>query len=67
VPVYEEVEVPTSGVIEARNKPGSGIVILPSLDLKSGDRETMMVNRIVRIFLVKQVGGLVIQPNWRMF
>ena len=51
VPVYEEVEVPTSGVIEARNKAGTAVAALPSSDGK-----TMMVKRIVGIFLVKQVG-----------
>ena len=37
VPVYEEVEVPTSGVIEARNKVGTTIAALPSPDGKEGD------------------------------
>jgi len=64
VPVYEEVEVPTSGVIEARNKAGSGIATLPSSDVKDGDDKTMMVKRIVGIFLVKQVGGLSTLLNW---
>jgi hypothetical protein len=36
VPVYEEVEVPTSGVIEARDKAGSAIAALPSPDGKEG-------------------------------
>ena len=66
VPVYEEVEVPTSGVIEARNKAGSGIVTLPSSDMGDGDGKTMMVKRIVGIFLVKQVGDVVTRPNWCM-
>jgi len=66
VAVYEEVEVPTSGVIEARNKAGSGIVTLPSSDVKDGDEKTMMVKRIVGIFLVKQVRDLVTRPNWHM-
>jgi metal transporter CNNM len=59
VPVYEEVEVPTSGVIEARNKAGSAIAALPSPDGKEGDKNTMTVKRIIGIFLVKQVGDLV--------
>ena len=59
VPVYEEVEVPTSGVIEARNKAGSAIATPPSPGGKSGDGKTMMVKRIVGILLVKQVGNLV--------
>ena len=66
VPVYEEVEVPTSGVIEARNKAGSGIATLPSSDVKEGDGKTMMVKRIVGIFLVKQVGDVVSRPNRHM-
>jgi metal transporter CNNM len=36
VPVYEEVEVPTSGVIEARNKVGTAIAASPSPDGKEG-------------------------------
>jgi metal transporter CNNM len=59
VPVYEEVEVPTSGVIEARNKAGSAIAALPNPDGKEGDKNTMTVKRIIGIFLVKQVGDLV--------
>lgn len=55
--MYEEVEVPTSGVIEARNTAGSAIAALPSPGGKAGDGKTMMVKRIVGIFLVKQVGG----------
>ena len=66
VPVYEEVEVPTSGVIEARNKAGSAVATLPSSDGKEGDGKTMMVKRIVGIFLVKQVGDFVPRLNWRM-
>ena len=57
VPVYERVEVPASGVIEARNKAGSTVAVLPSPDEKEEGR-TMMVKRIVGIFLVKQVGNL---------
>jgi len=53
VATYEEVEVPTSGVIKARNKAGSGISTLPSSDMKNGDAKAMMVKRIIRIFLVK--------------
>ena len=56
--MYEEVEIPTSGVIEARNKAGSGIAALPSSDGKEEDGKTMVVKRIVGIFLVKQVGDL---------
>jgi CBS domain containing-hemolysin-like protein len=37
VPVYGEVEVPSSGVIEARNKVGTAIAALPSPDGKEGD------------------------------
>ena len=57
VPVYERVEVPASGVIEARNKAGSTVAALPSPDEKEEGR-TIMVKRIVGIFLVKQVGDL---------
>lgn len=53
VPVYEEVEVPTSGVIEARNKAGSAIARPPS----SGGK-TMMVKKIIGTLLVKQVSNL---------
>ena len=53
VPVYEEVEVPTSGVIEARNKAGP---VIPSPSGSEGDGKTMMVKRITGILLVKQVG-----------
>jgi len=60
VPVYEEVEVPTSGVIEVRNKAGSGTGTLPSLDVKDGDEKVMMVKGIVGIFLVKHVCDLVL-------
>jgi metal transporter CNNM len=56
VPVYEEVEVPTSGVIEAWNKAGPAIATPPSLDGKDGDRKTMMVKKIIGI---KQVGDLI--------
>lgn len=56
VPVYEEVEVSTSGVIEARNKSGPPIATPPSLD---ADAKTMIVKRIVGILLVKQVGDLI--------
>jgi hypothetical protein len=41
VSVCEEVEVPTSGVIEARNKAGSPIAASPNLDGKEGDGKTM--------------------------
>ena len=54
VPVYEEVEVPTSGVIEARNKAGPAI---PSPSGSKGDGKTIMVKRIMGVLLVKQVGG----------
>lgn len=56
VPVYEEVEVPTSGVIEARNKFGSPMVTLSSPE---GDGKTMVVKRIVGILLVKQAGHVI--------
>lgn len=59
VPVYEEVEVPTSGVIEARNKAGPSIATPPNLEGKGGDGKTMMVKKIIGILLVKQVGDLV--------
>jgi len=59
VPVYEEVEVPASGVIEARNKAGSAIATLPNLDGKEGDGKTIVVKRVIGILLVKQVGNLV--------
>ena len=61
----DEVGVPTSGVIEARNKVGSGI--LPSSDVKEGDGKTMVVKRIVRISLVKQVGDVVTWLNQHMY
>ena len=54
VPVYEEVEVPTSGVIEARNRAGPHITATPTLD-----RNKMMVKRIIGVLLVKQVGDLI--------
>ena len=60
VPVYEEVEVPTSGVIEARNTAGPAVAALPSPDGKVGDGKTMMVKRIIGIFLVKQVGDPIV-------
>jgi metal transporter CNNM len=56
VPVYEEVEVPASGVIEARNKAGSAIATPPSPDANG---KTMRVKKIIGILLVKQVGDLV--------
>jgi CBS domain containing-hemolysin-like protein len=37
ISVYEEVEVPTSGVIEARNKVGTAIAASPSPDGEEGD------------------------------
>ena len=37
VPVYEEVEVPTSSVIEVRNGVGTAIAASPSPDGKEGD------------------------------
>lgn len=61
VPVYEEVEVPTSDVIEARNKAGSSIVASPILDGKDGGGKTMTVKKIIGILLVKQVGTLLIR------
>ena len=57
VSVYERVEVPASGVIEARNEAGSADAALPSPDEKEEGR-SMMVKRIVGIFSVKQVGNL---------
>lgn len=59
VPIYEEVEVPTSAVIEARNKAGPATATLPSLDVEGGDTKTMMAKKIIGILLVKQVGDLV--------
>ena len=53
VPVYEEVEVPTSAVIEARNKAGPAIATAPSPD---GDGKTMLAKKIIGTLLVKQVG-----------
>lgn len=50
--VYGEAEVPTSGVVK-RNRAGSAVVALPSSDGK------VMVKRIIRIFLVEQVGDLI--------
>ena len=55
VPVYEEVEVPASGVIEARNKAGPTIATPPSLDGKNGEGKMMLVKKIIGILLVKQV------------
>ena len=37
VPAYEEVEVPISGVSEARNRVGTAIAASPSPDGKEGD------------------------------
>jgi metal transporter CNNM len=62
VPVYEEVEVPTSGVIEARNKAGSSIAAPPNTD---GSGKTMIVKRVVGILLVKQVGDPVTRSSRR--
>lgn len=64
VPVYEEVEVPTSGVIEARNKAGATIPV--GSDGRVGDGTTMIVKRIIGVFLVKQVGGLAIRSIWHV-
>jgi hypothetical protein len=52
VPVYEEVEIPTSKVIEARNKAGAAVA---PLAIQSEDGKTMIVKRIIGILLVKQV------------
>lgn len=52
VPVYEEVEVPTSKVIATRNTAGSGVAPLTPV---SEDGKVMVVKRIVGILLVKQV------------
>jgi CBS domain containing-hemolysin-like protein len=51
VPVYEEVEVPTSGVIEARKKAGSAIATLPNLDGKEalGATEFLRVEEILSL------------------
>lgn len=57
VPVYENVEVPTSYVIEARNK--AGPTIAPPLNIDGGGK-MMMVKKIIGTLLVKQVGDLVI-------
>ena len=62
VPVYEEVEVPTSTVIEARNKAGPATAIAPDPD---GDGKTMLAKRIIRILLVKQVGCFATQLGGR--
>ena len=59
VPVYEKVEVPASDVIEARNRAGPAVATLPSSDGEEGAGKTMMVKRVIGIFLVKQVGNLV--------
>ena len=40
VPICEEAEVPTSGVIEARNKVGTAIATSPSPDGKDGDNSS---------------------------
>lgn len=56
VPVYEEVEVPTSGVIDARNKSGSPVATLSN---PVRDGKTMMVKRIIGTLLVKQVSNSV--------
>ena len=71
VPVYEEVEIPTSGVIEARNRAGPTLTTPPTPDGKGG--KTMMVKRIVGVLLVKQVSSLVTglirrssQPHFRL-
>lgn len=52
VPVYEEVEVPTSGIIEARNKAGPAV---PSPSGSKEDGKTMVVKKIMGVLLVKQV------------
>ena len=65
VPVFEEVEIPASGVIEARNKAGPAIAAAPSLDGKDGGGKMMMVKKIIGILLVKQVGNLVTWLIWR--
>lgn len=56
VPVFEEVEVPASGVIEARNKAGPAITTMPSIDGKDGGGKMMVVKKIIGVLLVKQVG-----------
>ena len=63
VPVYEEVKLPTSGIIEARNKAGSDVATFPSSGGKEADGKTTMVKRITGIFLVKEVVDLVSRPN----
>lgn len=67
VPVYEEVEVPASCVIEARNKAGSTVAALPSSDGKEGDGKMVMVKKIMGILLVKQVGDLVTWLIWPIY
>lgn len=51
VPVYEEVEIPTTKVIEARNRVGATLTPLTRF---SEDGTMMIVRRIVGILLVKQ-------------
>jgi metal transporter CNNM len=66
VPVFEEVEVPASGVIEARNKAGPAVATTPNLGGKDGDGKMIMVKRIIGVLLVKQVGDLVTRLAWRL-
>lgn len=66
VPVYEEVEVPASGVIEARNKAGPAVAAPPSINEKDGDGKMIMVKKIIGVLLVKQVGDLVTWLIWRL-
>ena len=66
VPVYEKVEVPASGVIEARNKAGPAVTTLPSSDGKEGGK-TIMVKRVIGTFLVKQVDNLVTRLIRRVY
>jgi len=63
VPVFEEVEVPASAAIEARNKAGSAVATLPSPDGKEGGGKMMKVKRIIGILLVKQVRNFLVRTN----
>jgi metal transporter CNNM len=64
VPVYEEVEIPTSSVIEARDKAGVSVSLIGANVTEDG--KFMTVKRILGALLVKQVRVCFEKWRWKL-
>lgn len=60
IPVYEEVDVSISKVVQARNKAGS---MLAPFTQVSEDGKSLTVRKIIGILLVKQVSSILVVLN----